>query len=40
MFLPLEIAFDIMLVYTVYCVSLACKTYIHEIKKEEERSTK
>ncbi len=32
MFIPLEIVFYIMIFYTVYCVSLACRTYVKEMK--------
>jgi hypothetical protein len=32
-----ETVFNIMLVYTVYCIHLACRTYVNELRKGNEK---
>jgi len=32
-----ETVFAIMVIYTVYCIHLACRTYINELRKGNEK---
>lgn len=33
----IEVAFDLMVLYTVFCISLVCKTYVKEMKQKKDK---
>lgn len=34
-----ELAFYLMIAYTVFCISLTCKTYIKELEKSKKKDS-